>query len=195
MLLYWLHHLDSDKTLREKARWELHKNAKYSFEQILKAAFHKIAAVQPPISHLANYPRKTNMTSGTLLEKQGWTHKRPSSMKFNAWTNHCWSTSKVLYLFWADNEEWWTIWMDSERVNGLLAISTAWWIRWFRKRSGILMIILHTFQLLKNDFEYVRRSQNSFIQLQIALEIASFFNLHYFKCIAQIKISMLRCFY
>ena len=30
-----LHHLDSNEMLREKARWELHKNAACHFEQIL----------------------------------------------------------------------------------------------------------------------------------------------------------------
>ena len=36
----------------EKARRELHKNATYCSEQILKAAAYKTAAVQPLTSHL-----------------------------------------------------------------------------------------------------------------------------------------------
>ena len=31
----WMHHMDADKTHREKARWKLHKNATSGFEQIL----------------------------------------------------------------------------------------------------------------------------------------------------------------
>ena len=40
-----MHHMDASKMDGEKARWELHKNAMYSFEQILKATPHKIAAL------------------------------------------------------------------------------------------------------------------------------------------------------
>ena len=42
-----MHYLNSNKTHGEKTRWELHKNVMYCFEQILEAAPHKTAAVQP----------------------------------------------------------------------------------------------------------------------------------------------------
>ena len=32
----WLHHLDSNETIGENARWELHEDAVYSFKQILE---------------------------------------------------------------------------------------------------------------------------------------------------------------
>ena len=49
--------MDANKTHREKARWELHKNAMYNSEQILEATPHKTAAVQPLTSHFKNYTR------------------------------------------------------------------------------------------------------------------------------------------
>ena len=59
------------KTHREKARWELHKNAVSYLEQILEATPHETTAVLPLTSHLKNYSNKTNKTCGILLEKQG----------------------------------------------------------------------------------------------------------------------------
>ena len=61
--------MDTNKTQREKARWELHKNAMCCLEQILEAILHKIAAVLPPTSRLTNHPSKTNKTCKALLEK------------------------------------------------------------------------------------------------------------------------------
>ena len=43
------------KCLEKKDRWELHKNATFCFEQILEAAPHKTAAVEPLTSHLTNH--------------------------------------------------------------------------------------------------------------------------------------------
>ena len=47
----------------------LHKNAASNTEQVLKATFHKAAAVRPLTTQLKNYPCKKNQTCGTLLEK------------------------------------------------------------------------------------------------------------------------------
>ena len=58
----WLHHLDSNKMLGEKARWELHKVAMCCFEQILETALYKTAAVRSLTSHLTNQPGKKNKT-------------------------------------------------------------------------------------------------------------------------------------
>ena len=41
----WMHHLDTDKTHKEKARQELHKNAMTYIEQILEAILPKTTAV------------------------------------------------------------------------------------------------------------------------------------------------------
>ena len=46
-----MHHMDAGLAHREKARWELHKNAMCYIEQILEATSHKTAAVRPPTSH------------------------------------------------------------------------------------------------------------------------------------------------
>ena len=43
----WLHHMDSNEKLGEKACWELHKDVVYCFEQIMVAALDKAAVVRP----------------------------------------------------------------------------------------------------------------------------------------------------
>ena len=53
-----LHHLDSNKMLEEKARWELPKDAACCFEQILEMTIYKTAVVRPLTSYLTNYPIK-----------------------------------------------------------------------------------------------------------------------------------------
>ena len=40
---------------REKAWRQLHKNAESNIEQVMKAASHKAAAVQPQTTHHENY--------------------------------------------------------------------------------------------------------------------------------------------
>ena len=71
----WLHHLDFNKTIGEKARWELQKDDVCSFELILAAVPDKTAAVRLPASHFKNHPSKTSKTWWVLLEKHGQTHK------------------------------------------------------------------------------------------------------------------------
>ena len=44
----------------------MNKNSKCCFEHILDAAPYKMAAVQPLVSHLTNYPRKNKLTSDIL---------------------------------------------------------------------------------------------------------------------------------
>ena len=66
-----MHHTDTDKTYREKAKWELHKNATSYKEQIREAIPHEKTAVWPLTSHLQNHPNKMNKTYRTLLKKQG----------------------------------------------------------------------------------------------------------------------------
>ena len=67
--------MDTDKMPREKARWELHKNATSYIEQILEETPHKTTAVQPLTSYHKNHPSKMNKTGGTLLEKHGQTYE------------------------------------------------------------------------------------------------------------------------
>ena len=40
----WIHHMDTNKMHREKAIWELHKNAAHRLEQIVEATSHQTAA-------------------------------------------------------------------------------------------------------------------------------------------------------
>ena len=69
-----MHHIDTDKMYREKARCELYKKTTRYIEKILKATPHE-TAVQPLTSHLKNHPSKTNTTCRTLLGKQEWTYE------------------------------------------------------------------------------------------------------------------------
>ena len=65
----WMHHLESNEMLREKARCELNKNATCCFEQVLKATSHKTVGVWPLTSHLTNHARNiNNMCLGTAGE-------------------------------------------------------------------------------------------------------------------------------
>ena len=48
----WMHHMDTDKALREKDRQELHKNAPSYIEQTLERTSHEIAAARLPTSYL-----------------------------------------------------------------------------------------------------------------------------------------------
>ena len=48
----WMHHMDADKSYREKARQELHKNATSYTEQILEATSHNTAGLWSSTSHL-----------------------------------------------------------------------------------------------------------------------------------------------
>ena len=61
--------MDANKMHREKARWELQKNATSYLEHILEAALYRTIAVQPLTSHLTNHPSKMNKTCGPLLKK------------------------------------------------------------------------------------------------------------------------------
>ena len=45
-----MHHMDAEKTYREKAKREMHKNAMSYIEQILEATSHKTTIVWLPIS-------------------------------------------------------------------------------------------------------------------------------------------------
>ena len=50
-----MHHMDADYANREKARRQLHQDAKSWTEEILEATSLKTAAVRPTTTHLKNY--------------------------------------------------------------------------------------------------------------------------------------------
>ena len=81
-----MHHMDTDKPHWKKVWWELHQSSMSNIEQILGATSHETIAVQLLTSHLKNHSSKTNKTCGTLLERQGRTHKRRSSLDPYSWT-------------------------------------------------------------------------------------------------------------
>ena len=51
-----MHYLEANKTAREKARQQLHKNAASNIEQVLEPTPHKAPIIRPPTSHHENYP-------------------------------------------------------------------------------------------------------------------------------------------
>ena len=51
-----MHHMDANKMHKERARWELYKNAMFYFELILEATPHKTEAVCQFTFHYKNYP-------------------------------------------------------------------------------------------------------------------------------------------
>ena len=90
-----MHHIDADKTQREKARRELHKNTTTYIEQILETTSHETAVLRPPTSYLWNHLNKTNRACGTQLEKQRQTHKWRSPMNPFTWTCQCSLTTRT----------------------------------------------------------------------------------------------------
>ena len=50
-----MHYLNANKTAREKARRQLHKNAASNIEQVLEATPHKTPTIRPPTSLHENY--------------------------------------------------------------------------------------------------------------------------------------------
>ena len=52
----WMHYLDANKMVGEKARRQLHKNAASNIEQVLEATPHKAPTIRLPTSHHKNYP-------------------------------------------------------------------------------------------------------------------------------------------
>ena len=65
----WLHNLDSNKTLGEKAWWELHKNAASCFKQISEVAPHKTAVACPFNSHHTSHPNKKRHSGYCWISK------------------------------------------------------------------------------------------------------------------------------
>ena len=70
----WLHHLNLQKTLREKSRWELNKDAVYCFEQIQEASPYKTAAIRPLVSNLTYDPNKTRKICKTSSAREARTN-------------------------------------------------------------------------------------------------------------------------
>ena len=69
--------MHADKANEER---QLYKNATIYIEQTPEVTSPETAAVEPPSFNLWNHPNKTDKTCKALLEKQGWTHERRSTM-------------------------------------------------------------------------------------------------------------------
>ena len=61
--------MDFYKTPKEKARWELHKDAAYCFEQILKAATYKAAGLRLLTTHHTSHPKRVSKIRWAPLMK------------------------------------------------------------------------------------------------------------------------------
>ena len=48
--------MDANKTAREEAKRQLHKNVASNIEEVLAATPHKAPTIRPPASHYKNYP-------------------------------------------------------------------------------------------------------------------------------------------
>ena len=68
----WMHHIDANKTHREKARWELQRMLELFWINLGSNTSQNNNCTVTYLSSL-NHPSKTNKTSVTLLEKQGRT--------------------------------------------------------------------------------------------------------------------------
>ena len=80
--MVWLHHLDFNKTLVEKAACKLHKNAAFYFEQIQGAAPNKTTIVWPFTAHLTNSTKIVSETCWGLLKKKEQTDKQHLPLSF-----------------------------------------------------------------------------------------------------------------
>ena len=90
-------HMDANKMAGEETRQQLHKNAASNIEQILAATPQKTPTIWPPASHHENYPSQTNQTCRTLLEKQGWGHKRCTPIDPHIWLGKSRTTSTNIH--------------------------------------------------------------------------------------------------
>ena len=115
----WLHHLDMNKAIGEKPRWEQYKNAVYCFEQVPEAAHNKITTVWLLISNHTNYPSKMERNcelqqmDTVLTDLQRLTFIR-SVQALDAVTRTC--------------QEWWLIGTAGEvESKEPHAISITWW--------------------------------------------------------------------
>ena len=105
-----------------RTRWELHKNAICSFEQILEATPYKIAALRPLTSYPTNHPSKISKTCWTSQDQH-------SPMDSYIWTHQCWLICKNLHT--SDLcRHWMLSWGLTKRVKGIHAVSIPWWLWW-----------------------------------------------------------------
>ena len=141
--------MDANKILKEKARWELHKNAVNYMKQILEAKPHKTTLVRPLTSSLKNHPSKANETCETLQEKQRQTHKWCSSADVPPYMNVpiMVEQQEFIYIYskqiqdvvWKTFQEWrmigmegkWeskksmqSVQLDNENCSALITLST-----------------------------------------------------------------------
>ena len=100
---------------------------------ILNKSWKQHPTKQPLSSYPKKHLSKTNKTCGTQLEKQGWTHKKCSSMDPDTWIYQ----QELIYIcsvltldvIWRIWPEQWMIRTDGEkeRVREICVISMNWW--------------------------------------------------------------------
>ena len=121
--------MDSNKTAREEAKRQLHKNAACNLEEVLAATPHMTPTVRPPATCLLS--RKLFRT---LLEKQGRTHKWCTPMDPHTWPCKSRTTSTNIHsaamwgygmLSWRPAWGRWTIGRSGERGSGI-SVLPAW---------------------------------------------------------------------
>ena len=124
----WMHYLDANKTVGEKARRQLHKNAASNIKQVLEAApeKHQLYVHLPPITKTIQVRRsRDELRIDVLL----WTptYGRAKAGR-PAWTQQLCENSgctpEDLPEAMDDREKWW------ERVRVIRAGSMTWWWWW-----------------------------------------------------------------
>ena len=110
--------MDSIEMPREKARWELHKNAGSYFEQILEAAPYQTITVWPLTSYITSHPNKMSKTSWRsknelIINSLQWTHthghirivQRAETYIHQLCINSGWCLDDLLWRI-IDRDEW-----------------------------------------------------------------------------------------
>ena len=114
--------MDSKETIREKAKWELHKNATCQFEQIQEAAPHKTTSVRPLISHITNHPEEAKKNSLAMFS-HGFLHMDTPVLTKQQRLIYI-SSVQTLDAVKRTYQERWQIGMDVERVSRESVLST-----------------------------------------------------------------------
>ena len=81
----WMHHMDAYEAAGEEAGRKLHKNVESSIKQVLATTPHETPTIRTLAPHHENYTSSTNQTRRSLLEKQGWAHKRCTPVDPHIW--------------------------------------------------------------------------------------------------------------
>ena len=90
-------HISQSNHNFEEAGRKLHKNVESSIKQVLATTPHETPTIRTPAPHHENYTSSMNQTRRTLLEKQGWAHKRCTPVDPHIWMCKSGTTSTNIH--------------------------------------------------------------------------------------------------